>query len=107
MILPYILVIDCNKHLVTSVFTSRPTTLLASTEVSASSQDSVVGTGTGYMLSDQGVRVRELSLHAIQTGSGVHPASYPMGTGDPFPGVKWPRREADHSPPTNAEVKKM
>jgi hypothetical protein len=23
------------------------------------------------------------------------------------PGVKWPRREADHSPPTRAEVKKM
>jgi hypothetical protein len=23
------------------------------------------------------------------------------------PGVKWPGREADHSPPTNAEVKKM
>jgi hypothetical protein len=24
-----------------------------------------------------------------------------------FPGVKWPGREADHSPPTSAEVKKM
>jgi hypothetical protein len=23
------------------------------------------------------------------------------------PGVKWPGREADHSPPTSAEVKKM
>jgi hypothetical protein len=24
-----------------------------------------------------------------------------------FPGVKWPGREADHSPPTSAEVKEM
>jgi hypothetical protein len=30
-----------------------------------------------------------------------------MGTGGPFPGVKWPGREADHSPPTIAEIKKM
>jgi hypothetical protein len=27
--------------------------------------------------------------------------------GAPFPGVKRPGREADHSPPTSAEVKKM
>jgi hypothetical protein len=27
--------------------------------------------------------------------------------GGPFPGVKWQGREADHSPPTSAEVKKM
>jgi hypothetical protein len=30
-----------------------------------------------------------------------------MGTGDSFSGVKRQGREADHSPPTNAEVKKM
>jgi hypothetical protein len=24
-------------------------------------------------------------LHVVQTGSGVHPASYPMGTGGLFP----------------------
>jgi hypothetical protein len=29
-----------------------------------------------------------------------------MGTGASFPGVKRPGCEADHSPPTNAEVKK-
>jgi hypothetical protein len=28
-------------------------------------------------------------------------------TGGSFPGVKRPGREADHSPPTSAEVKKM
>jgi hypothetical protein len=42
----------------------------------------------------------------VQTGSGTHPASYPMGTGGPFPGVKArPRLDADHSPPSGAEVK--
>jgi hypothetical protein len=45
-------------------------------------------------------------LHVVQTGSGIHPTSYPMGTGGSFPGVKRPGREADHSP-TNAQVKKM
>jgi hypothetical protein len=25
-------------------------------------------------------------LHRVQRGSGAHPASYPMGTGRPFPG---------------------
>jgi hypothetical protein len=29
-----------------------------------------------------------------------------MDTGDLFPGVKRPGPEADHSPPTSAEVKK-
>jgi hypothetical protein len=42
----------------------------------------------------------------VQTGSGDHPASYPMGTGGPFPGGKArPGRDADHSPPSSAEVK--
>jgi hypothetical protein len=27
-------------------------------------------------------------LHVVQTGSGVHPASYPMGAGGSFPEVK-------------------
>jgi hypothetical protein len=36
---------------------------------------------------------------------GAHPASYPMGTRASFPGVKQPGREADHSPPSSAEVK--
>jgi hypothetical protein len=43
----------------------------------------------------------------VQTGSGVHPTSYAVGSEDSFPGVKRPGRKADHSPPTNAEVKKM
>jgi hypothetical protein len=41
----------------------------------------------------------------VQTGSGTHPASCPMGIGGPFPGGKArPGRDADHSPPSSAEV---
>jgi hypothetical protein len=50
-------------------------------------------------------RVKNL-LH-VQTDSGAHPVSYPMSTGDFFLGVKRQGREADHSPPTSAEVNKM
>jgi hypothetical protein len=36
----------------------------------------------------------------VQTGSEAHPASYPIGTGGPFPGGKARLgRDADHSPP--------
>jgi hypothetical protein len=42
----------------------------------------------------------------VQTGSGAHPASCPMGTGGPFlEGKARPGRDADHSPPSSAEVK--
>jgi hypothetical protein len=42
-------------------------------------------------------QVQEFSfLHAVQTGSGVHPTSYTMGTGGTFPGVKRPMHEPDH-----------
>jgi hypothetical protein len=41
----------------------------------------------------------------VQTGSGAHPAPCPMGTGVLSPGVKArPGRDADHSPPSSAEV---
>jgi hypothetical protein len=49
-----------------------------------------VGIATGYGLDDQwvGVRVpvgkRIFSLHVVQTGSGVHPTSYPKVTGGSF-----------------------
>jgi hypothetical protein len=77
------------------------------------SRDSAVGIATGCGLDDRevGVRIpvgsRFSLLHVVETGSEVHPTSYPMGTGGSFPGVKRRGREADHSPPTNAEVKKM
>jgi hypothetical protein len=57
--------------------------------------DSSVGIALGYGLEDRGSRVRFLagagnfSLHnRVQNGSGVHPASYPMGTRGSFPGSK-------------------
>ena len=39
----------------------------------------------------------------VQTGPGVHPASYKIGTGS-FPGVKRPGRGAGHPPPSSVEV---
>jgi hypothetical protein len=45
------------------------------------------------------------SILCIQTGSGAHSTSCPMGTGGPFPGGKARAgRDADHSPPSSAEV---
>jgi hypothetical protein len=44
-------------------------------------------------------------LYYVWTGFGAHPASYSMGTGGSFPGVKRLGREADRSPPSSAKVK--
>jgi hypothetical protein len=49
------------------------------------SRDSSVGIATSYGLDDREVRVR---VQTVQTGSGVHPTSYPMGSGGYFPGGK-------------------
>jgi hypothetical protein len=43
--------------------------------------------------------------HRVQTGSGAQPSSYPVGTICFTLGVKRPECEADHSPPSSAEVK--
>jgi hypothetical protein len=41
----------------------------------------------------------------VQISSEAHPASCTMGIGGLFPGVKaQPGRDADHSPPSSAEV---
>ena len=45
------------------------------------------------------------SSEIIQTGSGAHPASLFNRYQGLFPGVRRPERDADHSPPSNAEVK--
>jgi hypothetical protein len=66
-----------------------------------------------YRLDDQAIEVRSptvaedfSSSPCVQNRSGAHPASYPMGTGGSFPrGKAWPGRDADHSPPSSAEVK--
>jgi hypothetical protein len=65
-----------------------------------------------YGLDDRAIGVRSLagakdfsSILFVQTGSGAHPASCPVGTGGPFSGGKArPGRDADHSPPSSAEV---
>jgi hypothetical protein len=52
--------------------------------------------------------MQDFSLHlSIQTGSETHPASYPMGIGEGgtlVPVTQLLGREADHSPPSSAEV---
>jgi hypothetical protein len=66
-----------------------------------------------YGLDDRAMEVRSptgaedfSSSPCAQTGCGAHPFSYPMGTGGSFPGGKArPGRDADHSPPSSAEVK--
>jgi hypothetical protein len=48
-----------------------------------------------------------LSLCA-QTSYEAHPASYKMGTGGPFTeGQARPERDADHSPPSSAEIRAL
>jgi hypothetical protein len=75
------------------------------------SHDSPVGIPLDYGLDDRGSGVRfpagagNFSLHRVRNGSGAHPASYPIGTRGVFPRDKAAGREADHSPPSSAEVK--
>jgi hypothetical protein len=78
--------------------------------MSRGSSGSVV---SDYGLDDRAIEVRSptgaedfSSSPCALTGSGAHPASYPMGTGGPFPGSKArPGRDADNSSPFSAEVK--
>jgi hypothetical protein len=75
------------------------------------SRDSSVGIALGYGLDD---RIRgfdspagagNFSLHhRVQNGSGAQPAFYPMSTRSSFRGGRRPAREADHSPPSIAEI---
>jgi hypothetical protein len=63
-------------------------------EISERSRDSEVGIVIGYGLDGRGVGVpspvgvRFFPLHVVQPGSGVNPASYPLGTWGSFPGGK-------------------
>jgi len=76
------------------------------------SRDSSVGVALCYGLDDRGsrllfsARTGNFSLSRVQNGSGAHPTSFPMATGALSLGVKRPGREADHLPPSSAEVKK-
>jgi len=73
--------------------TERPAHLVANSRNSSATTDTF-----SMMLQNL-----DLSAH-VQTGHGAHPASYTMGTW-PFPGVKWPGRDVDHTPLSNVEVK--
>jgi hypothetical protein len=75
------------------------------------SRGSSGGIVSDYGLDDRAIEVRSptgsdfSSSPCVQNGSGAHPASYPMGTGGSFPvGKARPGRDADHSPPSSAEV---
>jgi hypothetical protein len=73
---------------------------------------SSVSTESAFGLDDREIEVRSPaeaedfpSSRCVQTGSEAHPASCTMGTGGPFLGAKArPGRDADHSPPSSAEV---
>jgi hypothetical protein len=76
------------------------------------SRVSSVSIVSDYGLDDRAIGVRSpagtkdfSSILCVQTGSGAHPAPCKMGSGGPFLGGKArPGREADHSPPSSAEV---
>jgi hypothetical protein len=76
------------------------------------SWDISVGTATGYELDGSEIGIRHPArardpsfLHNVQTGFESHPVPYVMGIGNSFLGCKAAVFEADHSPPSNVEVK--
>jgi hypothetical protein len=75
----------------------------ASCHTEAMSRGRAVRIATDYELDGQGVGVR-VQVEQYLSKSILEP-SHTMGTVVIFPGVKRHGREADHSPPRNAEVK--
>jgi hypothetical protein len=72
---------------------------------------------SGGIVSDYGLEYRAIGVRSpagakdfssslcVQTSSGAHPASCTMGSVGPFPGGKArPGCDANHSPPSSAEV---
>jgi hypothetical protein len=64
------------------------------------SQDSSDGIVTGWAAQVRFSAVQGFTVHSVQTDSGAHPASYPVGTW-----VKRQGREADHSHLSSVKVK--
>jgi hypothetical protein len=54
-----------------------------------------------------GFKINKQGDYGVNFGMWKVRTSYKMGTRGSFPGVKQQEREADHSPPTSAEVKKI
>jgi hypothetical protein len=114
----------CSLSLCAIVMRSVPPSHLSTSNGQRSSQLFCVHyTGTvsrgssGSIVSDYGLDDRAIWVRSpagakdfsyglfVQNGSGAHPAFCTMGTGVPFPGTKArPGRDADHSPPSSAEV---
>jgi hypothetical protein len=73
------------------------------------SRDGSVGMATGYSLGGRGSipGKGKISLHSTASRLVLGPTQSPIQwiPGVLFPGVKRPGREADHSPPSSAEVK--
>jgi hypothetical protein len=67
-------------------------------------RDNVVGLATRYELDGPGIESR-WGPDFSHPSRPAHPASYAMGTGS-FPGVKRPRRGADHPPQLAPRLKK-
>jgi len=63
--------------------------------------DYVKGGGSGFQI--PAVARDFIFSTIVQTGYSAHTAVYSRGTGF-FPGIKWPGREADHSPSSSAEM---
>jgi hypothetical protein len=64
------------------------------------------GWTTGRLRFDHRQRRKDFSSSLlVQTDTGAHPTCCAMGTGVPFPRAKArPERDADHSPPSSAQV---
>jgi hypothetical protein len=98
----------CHMHLFGCCFVVK-----MAVHVECKSRVSSVSIVSDYGLDERAIGVRSpagaedfSSSLCVQTGSGAHPASCTMGTGGPFPGGKARpgRGDADHSPPSSAEV---
>jgi hypothetical protein len=96
---------NANEFMVAPMVRSDGACVWLESGVSGSSGSTV----SNYGLDDRVIEVRSpteaedfSSSPCVQTGSEVHPASYPMGTGGPFPGgTARPGRDADHSSPSS------
>jgi hypothetical protein len=70
------------------------------------SRNRAVGITTGYGLDDRGVAVRVPVVSSKPALGPTQPSTQWVSNGDFSPSVKLPGREADHSPPASAEIKK-
>jgi hypothetical protein len=75
--------------------------LIAKSEYRRPYRNYVKGGGSGIQTS--AITRDFIFSTTVQTGYSAHTVFYSRGTGI-FPGIKWPGREADHSPSSSAEM---